>query len=121
MTPTVDASPPIREAPIRKSPIRKAIASTVFKQSLISPSIRRSPRFSKGPTTQSNEVAGCSQTCTSLELTGCPSTQSKEVTRSSIVKEKKPSKLRTSEMNLCDVDVGLGGLESYDLRSLSQP
>jgi len=37
------------------------------------------------------------------------------------VKEKKPSKLRTSEMNLCDVDFGLGGLETFDLRSLSQP
>ena len=24
-------------------------------------------------------------------------------------------------MNLCDVDLGLGGLETFDLRSLSQP
>ena len=24
-------------------------------------------------------------------------------------------------MNLCDIDLGLGGLETFDLRSLSQP
>jgi len=29
--------------------------------------------------------------------------------------------LPTSEAGLCDIDLGLGGLEAYDLRSLSQP